>query len=58
MNRFLRKNFKINRIKRIVKKKKILEEEKIKKNGTNFPVNIEKINNWKNKINRDFPFLL
>jgi hypothetical protein len=58
MNRLLRQNFKINRIKRIVKKKKMLEEEKIKKNGTNFPVDIEKINNWKNKINKDFPFLL
>ena len=39
-------------------KKKYEEEQKIKKNGSNFPVDLEKINSWKYKINNDFPFLL
>ena len=54
----MKRNIKIMRIHRQHLKEKFIENEKIKKNGTNFPVDTEKLKTWKNKINRDFPFLL
>ena len=56
--RLLKRNLKIARKHRKYLKKKFGEEQKIKKNGSNFPVDLKKINSWKYKINNDFPFLL
>ena len=38
----LRRNLKINRLKRLVRKEKMKEIKKIDKTGSNFPVNLEK----------------
>jgi len=54
----MKRNIKIMRIHRQYLKEKIIENEKIKKKGTNFPVDTNKLKDWKNKQNRDFPFLL
>ena len=54
----LKRNLKIMRKHRKYLKEKIIDNEKIKKKGNNFPVDLEKINNWKYKNNNDFPFLL
>ncbi len=54
----MKRNLKIMRKHRKYLKEKYKEDEKIKKTGNNFPVNFEKKNYWKHKINNDFPFLL
>ena len=54
----LRKQFRINRIRRIAFKEKLKEEEKIRKTGSNYPVNTEKNNNIQKKEDKKFPFLL
>ena len=56
--RLLNRNFKFMRKHRKYLKEKYKEDEKIKKTGSNFPVDLEKKNKWKHKINKDFPFLL
>lgn len=55
--RLLNRNLKFMRKHRKYLKDKYEEEKKIKKTGSNFPVDLEK-NNWKHKFNKDFPFLL
>tara|TARA_B100001121_G_C18342977_1_gene458842 strand:+ start:109 stop:294 length:186 start_codon:yes stop_codon:yes gene_type:complete len=58
LNIMLRKQFRINRIRRIAFKEKLKEEEKIRKTGSNYPVNTEKNNNIQKKEDKKFPFLL
>ena len=58
LNIMLRRQFRISRLRRISLKEKLKEEEKIKKTGSNFPVNTEKNNDFKVKIDKKFPFLL
>ena len=58
LNIMLRKQFRINRLKRLALKEKLKEEEKIRKTGSNYPVNTEKNNNIKKKEDKKFPFLL
>jgi len=52
LNSRLRIGFKKAQIKRLIQKQKMKEHEKIKKTGSNFPVEIKK------NIDRRFPFLL
>ena len=58
LNIMLRRQFRISRLRRIALKEKLKEEEKIKKTGSNFPVNTEKNKDFKVKIDKKFPFLL
>ena len=53
----MRRNLKMMRKHRKYLKQKYTEEEKIKKIGTNFPVNLDK-SNWKYKKDKSYPFLL
>lgn len=50
----LRRQFRINRIRRIAFKEKI----KVRKTRSNYPVNTEKNNNIQKKEDKKFPFLL
>ena len=54
----MKRNLKMMREHRKYLKKKYIENKKIKEKGTNFPVNFDETNNWKNKKNKKFPFLL
>tara|TARA_B100001057_G_scaffold73866_1_gene68275 strand:+ start:332 stop:499 length:168 start_codon:yes stop_codon:yes gene_type:complete len=54
----LRRNLKINRIKRIIKKEKRDEIKKIDKTGSNYPVDLEKKKNWRLREDKCFPPLL
>ncbi len=52
--RRLRIGFKKAQLKRLIQKQKMKEKEKIKKTGSNFPVDINKVKN----NDKTFPFLL
>jgi len=52
--RRLRIGFKKAQLKRLIQKQKFNEKEKIKKTGSNFPVDINKVKN----NDKTFPFLL
>ena len=54
----LRRNLKINTLKRLARKEKMKEIKKIDKTGSNFPVNLEKNKDWRTREDKCFPFLL
>ena len=54
----LRNSFILSKIKRLKFKKKFIEEQKIKKNGNNFPVNTDKLKDFKQKKDKSYPFFL
>ena len=58
MTRLLRNSFKNTNIRRKIQKIKIKKQIEYSFKKNNYPVNLDKKNDWKNKNNKLFPFLL
>ena len=56
--RLLVNSFKVVRIERQIKRKKIEKIIKYNEKKNNFPVNIDKTKNWKLRNDKTIPFLL
>ena len=56
--RLLVNSFKVVRIERQIKRKKIKKIIKYNEKKNNFPVNIDKTKNWKLRNDKTIPFLL
>ena len=54
----LRRSVRLSRIRRLALKEKIKNEEIMRKKGNNYPVNIDKLKDFRKKVDKSYPFFL